>query len=86
MKFLGTVIRREHVKVDEPLPDAMLAIVNDDSIAVAVCADCHDPHHDNRWCNTCSIRGDAIDEYRDAIRAAYEALRAQLDAQEGGTP
>ena len=51
--------------------DALRAIVarlDDDALARRVAAACHDQAHDDRWCPTCSARGDGIEAYRDAIR------------------
>jgi len=44
----------------------------DDALANRLAAACHDPHHDIRYCPTCSIRADAIAEYRDAVRGTPE--------------
>jgi len=52
----------------------LLELLDDDDLAKRVAVDCHDPHHDDRWCPTCEARRDGIEAYQRALR---EVLRLQ---------
>ena len=47
----------------------------DDDLATRIGKDCHDPHHDPRWCPTCEARLDGIDAYRQAVLGKEKAAQ-----------
>ena len=45
----------------------LVGALRSDPLADRVAKNCHDPHHDDRSCGTCSARWDGIDEYREDL-------------------
>ena len=42
--------------------------INDDDLCNTIAKQCHDTCHDDRWCPTCSSRGDGIDAYQQELQ------------------
>jgi hypothetical protein len=45
----------------------LLEILCSGELVEKISKDCHDPHHDDRWCSTCEARESGIEQYRKAI-------------------
>ncbi len=50
----------------------LTATIKDDERAERGGMNCHDQHHDDRWCPTCEARKDGIDDYRDMLLSEVE--------------
>lgn len=58
----------------------VLDLLERDDLASTIAQECNDPHHDIRWCPTCSSRESGIEEYRDRL------LRKRTESTNGNHP